>query len=123
MPATDDFDIDEAAAMDFGEPAGPELLEQFEAVAWDRECSDAGVDLRIAAVMLEKSKEELIAFARGLGQAAVEEELGRLFDRQKQFSDLAALLESAAGRLMIAGAVCCVADRRPRPVEGFGPIL
>jgi len=43
MPATDDFDIDEAAAMDFGEPAGPELLEQFEAVAWSQECADAGV--------------------------------------------------------------------------------
>lgn len=84
MPTADEFDIDEAAAMPFGPSAGPEILRQFDAGPWRRECTDAGIDLRIAAMVLAKTKDELTAFARGIGQDTFHAELDRLLDRQKR---------------------------------------
>ena len=114
-------DIAEVAAIEFEKVDDPQLLRQFDAKPWNKDCASAGVNLRIAAVMVSKTKPELIQVVRELEEEDLFELLECLYDQKNRFVAFSELLGAAASRLIICCSVVAIEMEAPSEI-GFGPM-
>jgi len=97
-PAT----MEEMATVEF--EAMPELFEHFKSRALDKEFRALGVDLRVAAACMARSKPELIEGVKNLGEEALDELINSLREAGETFRSFAELVEAAHMRQVIAAA-------------------
>jgi hypothetical protein len=106
--AADDRPLEGTGGVEF-DAVGPEIAEPFANPRWDEECRDLGVVLRMAAIVVQKTKPELIAMVEALldgrDQAAADafvELLTCSREFQKRLELWRRLLEAAEIRQLIA---------------------
>jgi hypothetical protein len=101
-PAT----MEEMATVEF--EAMPELFEHFKCRPLDEEFRALGVDLRVAAALMARSKVELIEGLKVLGEEALDELLDHLQEAGETFRSFAELAEAAHTRQVIAVAALAI---------------
>jgi hypothetical protein len=111
------------AAHEF-EPVSPEIAKPFENPGWDQECSELGVVGRMAAVLLQNTKPELIAIARALVNSKDADAVDGFFELLESFRQFQTRLElwswvlvSAELRLLIAASTIPPGDGGERAAE------
>jgi hypothetical protein len=72
---------------------------------WGQTVDALGVDLRISANLLKKTKAELITGSRGLGEDSLLELIDSLHQSVELFKSYAALVGAAEVRLLVAASI------------------
>ncbi|HZU90929.1 MAG TPA: hypothetical protein VE993_16885 [Stellaceae bacterium] len=98
------------AQVEFEPVDNAAMLKDFSQPVYSRMMHDIGIDLRLAAATLGKTKPELVAVARGFlgdsdGGEALFEMMDRLADTRKRLQVLVQIVEAAHIRLLVAAGV------------------
>jgi hypothetical protein len=121
-PVSDD-DLKILANTEF-EAADPEIWKVFSNPAWQKECRDLGIIMRLASACLCKTKTELMSSLRGLieqedGWETFSEFIDSLSGAIERFQGFAKLLEGARSR-GIAVVAALAFREEGKSVAGFG---
>jgi hypothetical protein len=103
------------AAIEFEPVDNTAMIADFSEPTWSEMMGETGVDLRLAAMTLGKTKPELVALARDLLQASdggdgLFDLMGRLADTQKRLKMFGELVFDAFCRLQVAASAVAFVD-------------
>ena len=101
--------IEEIAALEF-EAWPADIIDEFNADACNERFSNLGVNLRIAAQFLIKTKPEMTRIARELGETEITKTLDYLRGAAEQLQALYDMAEAAETHLLIGAAVVALEE-------------